>query len=188
MSKPLPPSADAHPITPWYRQAWPWGLILGPAIVVVACFYTIWLAVKTTDPMVVDDYYKQGLAMNRSLARDQLASRLGLQAQLTFAGDGVVRIGLRAPGEVAWPDAVMLVLSHPAHEERDLRIALHIAGGAARSAEYVADAAIRPEAVSYQLALHDSAGSWRLTGRLNPVRQARLELNPLPLEPGSVLH
>lgn len=188
MSKPLPPSADAHPVTPWYRQAWPWGLILGPAVVVVACFYTIWLAVKTTDPMVVDDYYKQGLAMNRSLERDQLASRLGLQAQLVFAADGVVRITLRAPAELPWPDAITLVLSHPAHEERDQRIPLHISGSAVRSAEYVADAAIRVEPVSYQLALQDNAGSWRLTGRLNPVRQPAIELNPLPLEAGSVLH
>ena len=186
MSKPLPPSANAHAVTPWYRQAWPWGLILGPAVVVVACFYTLWLAIKTNDPMVVDDYYKQGLAVNRSLERDQVAAREGLQARLLFAADGGLRITLHARAGAALPDAMTLLLAHPAHEERDQRVSLLVTASTATRAEYVADAPLRLDAVSYQLALQDNAGRWRLTGRVNPLRQPQSELKserkalPLP--------
>ena len=33
---------------PWYRQPWPWLLIAGPALVVVAAFFTPWLACPPT--------------------------------------------------------------------------------------------------------------------------------------------
>lgn len=177
MNKPLPPSA--RPATdgqPWYRQLWPWGLILGPALVVVACFYTIWLAVRSADSMVVDDYYKQGLAVNRSLERDQRAAQYGLQARLQFPAQGPMHIRLTAAQAFAWPDALLLVLAHPAQARRDVRIPLHIRASTAGQADYVADADLPLEAVNYQLILQDGDASWRLTGRVHPQRQPQLDL------------
>ena len=43
---------------------------------------------------VEDDYYKRGLEINRSLARDRLASDLGLEARLEFAEDDAARTKL----------------------------------------------------------------------------------------------
>lgn len=34
---------------PWYKEPWPWILMSGPAIVVVACFVTIYLAFSHYD-------------------------------------------------------------------------------------------------------------------------------------------
>lgn len=34
---------------PWYKEPWPWILMSGPAIVVVACIYTIYLAYSHFD-------------------------------------------------------------------------------------------------------------------------------------------
>lgn len=34
---------------PWYKEPWPWILMSGPAIVVVACIYTIYLAFSHFD-------------------------------------------------------------------------------------------------------------------------------------------
>ena len=68
---------------PWYREPWPWILISGPAIVVVAGFYTLYLAVVGADPLVVDNYYKEGLAINRVLERDQAA----VQRRVPRGGD-----------------------------------------------------------------------------------------------------
>ena len=59
---------------PWYRQAWPWFLIAFPAIAVIAGAVTLWLAVSTSDGLVVDDYYKQGLAVQQTMARSQRAA------------------------------------------------------------------------------------------------------------------
>lgn len=37
---------DKNP-NPWYKEPWPWILMSGPAIVVVACIITIYLAFST---------------------------------------------------------------------------------------------------------------------------------------------
>lgn len=168
-------------VEPWYTQAWPWGLILGPAIVVVACIYTAWFAINSADPMVVDDYYKQGMAVNRSLERDQMAARHGLHAQIKVAAGGVIEISLRSRVDYPWPDALSLILAHPAAAERDHLIALHVTRSSTRAAAYVADAPARLDTVAYQLVLQDGGESWRLTGKANPVRQPSIELAPLPV-------
>lgn len=56
----------------------------GPAIVVVAGIITTVLAVRTQDGLVVDDYYKQGLAVNKDLSRDLAAKSAGLYAKTTI--------------------------------------------------------------------------------------------------------
>ena len=43
------------PVTPWYRQFWPWFIIALPASAVVASFFTLWLAISRPDYIVVDD-------------------------------------------------------------------------------------------------------------------------------------
>lgn len=71
-------------MTPWYAHAWPWLLMLGPVVVVVAACYTGWIAFSRQDAMVVDDYYKQGKAINQDLRRDRAAAELGLTAAMRF--------------------------------------------------------------------------------------------------------
>jgi hypothetical protein len=73
---------------PWYRQRWPWLLMLGPAIVLVAGAYTVWLAYHTDDGLVARDYYKRGLLINRTLQRDHNAAALGISAQGAWSADG----------------------------------------------------------------------------------------------------
>ena len=58
----------AVPPPPWYRQRWPWLLIAGPALVVVAAFFTLWLSVSSDDGVIADDYYKRGLLINTDAA------------------------------------------------------------------------------------------------------------------------
>ena len=58
--------------SPWYRQFWPWFLIAVPAAAVVMGITTILLALHEPDGLVSDDYYREGLAVNRDLERDQI--------------------------------------------------------------------------------------------------------------------
>ncbi len=46
----------ANPVTPkpWYREPWPWLLMAGPAIVVVAGFLTLGFAIQSADGLVAD--------------------------------------------------------------------------------------------------------------------------------------
>ena len=106
---------------PWYREPWPWILMSGPAIVVVAGLATAWLAVRSDDGLVVDDYYKQGLAINRTLGRSDMAERLGISARLSLA-DGQVRARVASARE----GALSLKLVHPTRAGMDQTVTLNM--------------------------------------------------------------
>jgi hypothetical protein len=118
----LRPNVIASP--PWYRQRWPWLLIAGPAIVVVAGFFTLYLAISTDDGVISDDYYTRGLLINKELLRSQRAEAMGLSAVLHVAPSGAVRLELAAGVDVAFPDAVTLKLVHPTRSGQDRAVAL----------------------------------------------------------------
>ena len=48
----------------------------------IACIYFIILAVNSADDMVEGDYYRQGLAINESLAEERLSAALGLEVSI----------------------------------------------------------------------------------------------------------
>ena len=52
---------------PWWRYGYVWMVISGPAVVVVAGFYTLWLAISLPDPVIAEDYYQQGIEINKTL-------------------------------------------------------------------------------------------------------------------------
>ena len=117
-------SADGVRVQVWYREPWPWILMAGPAVVVVACLITAWLAIRSDDGLVTDDYYKQGLAINQTLSRSDAAERLGIEAALYLA-DGRVRVLLRA---AAARGALTLRLVHPTRAGMDQSLNLAAVG------------------------------------------------------------
>lgn len=60
-----PESKPASP--PWWKFGYMWLVVGGPAIVVVAGFITLWLAIRTPDPLVANDYYRRGIEINKTL-------------------------------------------------------------------------------------------------------------------------
>ena len=52
---------------PWWKYGYVWLIILGPAVVVVSGFYTLWLALNSPNPILLDDYYRRGIEINKSL-------------------------------------------------------------------------------------------------------------------------
>ena len=108
---------------PWYRHRWPWLLMLGPGIVVVAGFFTLWLAVTSDDGLVADDYYKRGLGINRTLERTERAAALRLSALVDVDTRGDVRVTLVSPERdfAAMPASVRLMLTHPTRAGFDRR-------------------------------------------------------------------
>ncbi len=56
------------PSGPWWRHPLMWLVVGGPAVVVVAGFATLWLAIRLPDPVVEANYYRQGIEINRTLA------------------------------------------------------------------------------------------------------------------------
>jgi hypothetical protein len=108
---------------PWYRHRWPWLLMLGPALVVVAGAITVWLAVASDDGLVADDYYKRGLAINERIERNERAVALGLVATVDLGADGNVRARLASTAGAAdaSPPAIRIVVAHPTRAVADLR-------------------------------------------------------------------
>ena len=77
----------ATPGTPaWYRQGWPWFLIALPASAVFGGIATLILALQSPNALVVDDYYKEGLAINQQIHRQAVARDMGLNALLRSDG------------------------------------------------------------------------------------------------------
>ena len=52
---------------PWWKFPHVWMVVAGPAIVVVAGFVTLYLAISRPDPLVSEDYYKEGMEINKTL-------------------------------------------------------------------------------------------------------------------------
>jgi hypothetical protein len=71
---------------PAWKQPW-FLFVMGlPAIVVVACFVTLFYAIRSDDGMVTKDYYKEGLAINQDLKRLDYARQMGLNGELLVTG------------------------------------------------------------------------------------------------------
>ncbi len=153
---------------PWTREPWPWILMSGPAIVVVAGFVTLGIALATDDGLVADDYYKQGLAVNQVLRREARARELGISATATIRG-GSVRLALR--GTNGPVPELRLLLIHPTRSGRDQNVVLHASGSAYEGRFVPAPGEPR------LLVLEDAGSLWRLTGSWNG-REPRAELMP----------
>lgn len=143
---------------PWYKERWPWILISGPAIVIVAGFVTLWLAIVSNDGLVSDDYYKQGLAMNQRLQRDHYASDLGLRADFMRSGHRV-RLMLASDRDAALPEALTLKLSHPTRAGQDQMVKMVSEGQGFYGGELTADVSGR-----WYVSIEDPSGKWRLQG------------------------
>lgn len=115
--KPALPGGDTEP---WFRQFWPWFLILLPASVVAASLFTLYIANRGADDLVVDEYYKNGLAINRQLEKIQRSTELGITASLNFSDDHVTAL-IDGPVEAA---SLSLWLSHPLEADRDFPVKL----------------------------------------------------------------
>ena len=155
---------------PWYREPWPWFLISLPATAVIAGITTVWIAATSADGLVVGDYYKAGLAINQTLARDDAARKMALTATLQQE-NSVLALTL-AGNLKTFPDQLNLTLAHPTHQGMDQTLVLNHAG----NGRYRATLPAMP-AGKWHAQLADSASTWRLSGVLHtpfsqPVRLA----------------
>ncbi|RLA44994.1 MAG: hypothetical protein DRR06_08340 [Gammaproteobacteria bacterium] len=121
---------SAQQSQPWYRQFWPWFLIALPATVVIASFFMLYLAIKYSDSLVSDNYYRDGLAINQILTQDVRAQDLKLSALIVFDGEGEL-VTLELAGKLEMPDILTLQLQHPTNASADTMITLMAVGGGA---------------------------------------------------------
>ena len=152
-----------NPLTashPWYRHRWPWILIAGPAIVVVACMITLWLAVSSNDGLVSDDYYRQGLAAGQTLHRSERAVALGLSAHVQLKSDRlVIWLAATEPGFVP-PARLRVTLSHPTRAGLDQTHLMERRGDGYEAGYRL------PASGHWLVTVEDEDADWRLLGKL----------------------
>lgn len=150
-------TADKPIARPWYREPWPWFLMSGPVIVIIAALVSAYIAVRSSDGLVTEDYYKQGLAAGETLAKDQHAKELGVVAGLRLTEDRV-QVSLRTSQGMAMPSALVVMLSHPTRAGVDQKAVLKPSGSA-----YVGELNL-PASGHWLVLVEDEAKTWRVMG------------------------
>ena len=170
------PSLKLRTAAPWYAQRWPWLLMLGPALVIVACVISSYLAYTRQDAMVVDDYYQKGKAINQDLRRDRVASAMGLSFAARYdAAAGVLRGEVSSFGKpLSTP--LHITLAHSTLPEKDLKL------------DAVADAQGRfvvalpmLERARWQVGVEGSRRDWRLASEWMWPAQQSLKIDADPV-------
>ena len=82
-----------QPAAPWWKFGHVWLVISGPAAVVLASFFTLYLAITGVDPVVDENYYRKGIEINRTLAGSSTNLAPAIQARNHAA------TGVQAPKE-----------------------------------------------------------------------------------------
>lgn len=162
---------EVEDTVPWYKQFWPWMLMALPGTAVVAGLYTYSLAAASSSGLVVDEYYKEGKAINRSLERGQKAAAMGLHANLALNGESV-RL-LLDNADVQSEQTLVLKLLHATMPDRDQTVMLTHAGQGMWTGKI---ASLSPGKWYVHLLPVDE--SWRLEGALPKADATVLELQP----------
>lgn len=147
-----------HGSTAWYREPLVWLVIMIPGAAVLMGAIMLTLAVSTYDGLVVDDYYKKGLQINRSMERDAMAERHELASVVLLGPQGgAIELLLEGNARFEAPKMVNLRLMHATRSGLDLDLRLRrIAPG-----RYLAS---RPELAPGRWHLQLEADDWRLKG------------------------
>ena len=145
----------------------------GPATVVIAGAITMWISFSGADALVVDDYYKQGKAINQDLRRDRVAESKGLSLTLRFdAATGTLLGQVRGSDNTA---ALSLLLIHPTMPAKDLRLAAVPDGQGNFSI-----ALPLLERARWQVQLEDAVRTWRLHGNWSWPQQKNIDIQAVP--------
>ncbi|MEX1222604.1 MAG: FixH family protein [Idiomarina sp.] len=110
-------------VKPWYKQVWPWVLISIPFSVIIAMAITLTIASQYSGtPMVVDEYYKKGRAINAEVSKVVAAQDLGISFEFTQQNQQfLLRFNSGEPEALT---ALQVSFYHSTLAERDLEVQL----------------------------------------------------------------
>lgn len=151
---------NAHIGKPWYREPWPWILMAGPAAVIVAAVFSAYLAISTSDGLIADDYYKQGLAVNKTIASSEYARKHGLSVGLRIIEGGFAMKLSARDKAFASPKSLVVTLSHPTRAGMDQTSTFELTGDS-----YVGKLRL-PASGHWIVLIEDEPKTWRLLGNV----------------------
>lgn len=157
--------------TPWYKQFWPWFLIAIPVISFIMGMVLLNLATNTTDSLVVDDYYKEGKAINARLGKIEEAKRRNITSELAIK-DGAVSVKFHS-GIPKEGQALKLTFYHTTLKDRDTAVLL------SRDAQGIYRGFVEaPLDGKWQVTLTPIDESWKIQQTITLPRSGALKFNP----------
>lgn len=139
----------------WYKQFWPWFLIVVPFSSMVLSFTMMNFAFNSEDSMVIDDYYKEGKGINLNLQKLQQAKVLNISTQAQILSDSIeVTFISGAPQKGA---ALTLDFYHSTQKFKDFSVTLLRDANGIYRAPLTADVSGK-----WQLSLHPFDESWKI--------------------------
>jgi hypothetical protein len=106
---------------PWYQYRWPWVLLAIPMSAVAFGIVMISTALIYPDDLVVDNYYKEGMAINRTLLMDAKAVALGVTTVIEVRPGGMVTLALAGASDAV----VTASLFHVTDRAKDQFVVLY---------------------------------------------------------------
>lgn len=104
---------------PWYRVPVVWMVIGIPATSIVVTLSIVWISIVSFDGLIVDDYYRKGLEVNRDLMRDKYAHSINLDGLVTVQQNNL-NLVLAADSHETFPEKLQLGFYHPTVSKRDV--------------------------------------------------------------------
>ncbi|MBV8632972.1 MAG: FixH family protein [Burkholderiaceae bacterium] len=156
---------------PWYKHRWPWILMSGPLIVVVAASFSGWLAFTRQDALVADDYYKQGTAINQDLKRETKAASLGLNLNMVYLPQSRILSGALTSFGHPHAGTFTVTLAHATDPNKDivLRVEPDVTG-------HFEIGMPGFEASLWKVTIENATHQWRLNGEWKWPQDAAVEL------------
>ncbi|WP_076411568.1 FixH family protein [Shewanella sp. UCD-KL12] len=143
---------------PWYKQFWPWFLIILPLCAVVASMNLVYLAVVNKDSLVSEDYYKDGKRINMDLKKIKYAKQLGLQFEMLVDHN---TLAITQHGGEAYTAALNVEFFHPTIQARDFTKMVPAGGDQVYRIELE-----EPITGSWEVRLDGFDRKWRIQKRL----------------------
>ncbi|ENM5880421.1 FixH family protein [Vibrio metoecus] len=104
-------------VKPWYKQFWPWFLIILPLTVVIWTVATVIVFANNSVSLVTEDYYKKGKGINIDLSKINIAKELELHATIQSEGNNVFIAFDK--GQLTHYPAIQAMFAHRTLPDRD---------------------------------------------------------------------
>lgn len=173
-------TAETKQPNPWYREPYAWVVAAPLILVLIACCFTVTIAVKSADDRVSDDYYKDGRMLSQEFTSDDYARSIGVHADLTLSQtDNSITavVGADQPSTLEQVIELKFLISHPAEQAKDIELTLTPSGPDTFSAAL-------PRSLSGRWYLRlqglgiEARELWRLHGEINLDNRNTITLAP----------
>ena len=156
-------------VQPWYKQFWPWFLILLPLCAVIASINLLFSSLDNSDSLVAEEYYKEGKAINMDLRKINYAKQIGMK-YLVSIDDNLIEITQH--GGPAYTAALNVHFYHRTLEQHDLKLKVTADGSGIYRIPL--DESI---AGPWEIRLESFDGEWRIQQRIDITDNVEYWLN-----------